>query len=73
MAYQAKQLKVILLKKTISFVNYEFQEQNQALMTEMGSRIRESVDVAKDEANSEINKCRNEMGKNNTTAVDCNC
>ena len=47
MAYQAKHLK----------------EQNQAILNEMGTKVRESVDVAKEEANFEINKCRSEIGK----------
>ena len=47
MAYQAKHLK----------------EQNQAILNEMGTKVRESVDVAKEEANIEINKCRSEIGK----------
>jgi len=45
MAYQSKQLK----------------EQNQSLMSEMGDKVRESVENAKDAANEEITKCRNEM------------
>ena len=47
MAYQSKQLK----------------EQNQSLMSEMGDKVRESVENAKDAANDEITKCRNDMGK----------
>ena len=49
MAYQSKQLK----------------EQNQSLMSEMGDKVRESVENAKDAANDEITKCRNDMGKTN--------
>jgi len=45
MAYQAKHLK----------------EQNQAILNEMGTKVRESVDIAKEEANFEINKCRSEI------------
>ena len=32
----------------------------------MGSKVRESVENAKEEANAEINKCRTEIGKMST-------